>query len=117
MFESLAYTFMFTKVRDNIKEYNFAVTYWLLISYSGAHFLFNLCTCRKLYDYNNVGSYYNGPGRKLGAFVNLLLFGGLAVIVVVFRIKTWDFYLISKDLTVCIFVLGGIYAGLIHLLL
>eukprot|EP00347_Sterkiella_histriomuscorum_P002472 403368016 len=117
MFESLAFTFMYTKVRDNVVKYDVFITFWLYLTFSGVNFLFSLCTCRKLYDYNNLGTYYSGEGRKCGAFINLVVFAGLAVIVVIFKLKTWDFYDISGELTIWIFIIGGCYAGLIHLLL
>ena len=59
MYESLAFTFIFTKLRDNMPYDNYiGITFWIYMSFSGVTFLFSLCTCRKLYDYNNVDIAY-----------------------------------------------------------
>ncbi|CDW79165.1 UNKNOWN [Stylonychia lemnae] len=115
MFESVAFVFMYTKIRDNVQENELRVAYLMFIPYVGIYLLLSFCTCRTCYDFNDQGR--QRTSRKWGAIINLFTFLGMCIIAIIFRTKKWDFYKISAAQTIGIFVGGAAYCGLCDLLL
>ncbi|CDW77200.1 UNKNOWN [Stylonychia lemnae] len=114
MFESVAFIFISTKIRDNVQEHITRTTFFMFIPYIGIQMLFSFCTCRACYEFNDYG--YQRSNRRWGSIINFLMFAGMCVLAVIFRLKEWDFYQISAQQTIGIFIGGSAYCGLCDLL-